>query len=310
MQTLVIGAGALGGFYGASLTRAGRDVTFLVRPHRAEQLARDGLRVVSQQGDFAVAATTIMAHDLRVPFDLILVAVKSYSLYDAMDQFAPAVGPSTQILPILNGMTHLDSLIGRFGARSVLGGAAQISATLDPEGHINHFGGGELVFGEVGGGSSDRIRALSTLFEGAGFASRASNEILQDMWEKWVQLGTGAGMTCMMRGAIGDIVAAPGGHEAILRLFDECCAIATAAGYPPRLGFVETRKAMFTKVGSPLKWSMLRDIERGSATEGEHVIGELIARASALGVATPILKLARIHIATYEAGRQHAATER
>jgi 2-dehydropantoate 2-reductase len=310
MKTLVIGAGALGSFYGASLTRAGRDVTFLVRPRRAEQLARDGLRVVSQQGDFAIAATTIIADDLRDPFDLILVTVKAYSLREAMDQFAPVVGPSTAILPILNGMTHLDSLIARFGARPVLGGVAQISAALDPEGHINHFGGSELVFGEVAGGSSNRLHALSALFEGGGFASRASNEIPQDMWEKWVQLGTGAGITCMMRGPIGDIVAAPGGHEAILQLFDECCAIATAAGFPPRPAFVETRKAMFTKIGSPLKWSMLRDIERGSATEGEHVIGELIARANVLGVAAPILSLARIHIATYEAGRQHAATER
>jgi 2-dehydropantoate 2-reductase len=303
MRTLVIGAGALGGYYGACLTRAGRDVTFLVRPRRAEQVARDGLHVISEQGDFAVAATTITADDLRASFDLVLVTVKAYSLHEAMDQFAAAVGPSTAILPILNGMTHLDSLTARFGAEPVLGGLAQISAALDSEGRILHFGGSELVFGEVAGGSSDRIRALSALFEGSGFASRASDDVLQDMWEKWVQLGTGAGMTCMMRGAIGDIVAAPGGREAILQLFDECCAIAAAAGYPPRPEFIETRKALFTKVGSPLKWSMLRDIERGSATEGEHVIGELIMRASALRVAAPTLDLARIHVATYEASR-------
>ena len=308
MRILVIGAGALGGFYGACLTRAGRDVTFLVRPGRAEQLARDGLRVVSQQGDFGVVATTTMANDLRAPIDLVLVAVKAYSLHDAMDQFAPAVGPSTAILPILNGMTHLDSLTARFGAESVLGGLAQISATLDSEGRVIHLGGGELVFGEVAGGSSNRICRLSALFEGCGFASLASDEVLQDMWEKWVQLGTGAGMTCMMRGAIGDIVASPGGREAILQLFDECCAIATAAGYPPRPTFIETRKAMFTKVGSPLKWSMLRDIERGSVTEGEHVIGELMGRANALGVAAPTLNLARIHVAAYEAGRARTAT--
>ena len=300
MRTLVIGAGALGGYYGACLTRAGRDVTFLVRPRRAEQLAHDGLHVISEQGDFAVTATTITAGSIRASFDLILVAVKAYSLNEAMDQFAPAVGPATAILPILNGMTHLDNLTARFGPDRVLGGLAQISATLDSVGQVVHFGGSELVFGEVAGGSSDRIRALAALFEGSGFISRASDEVLQDMWEKWVQLGTGAGMTCMMRGSVGDIIASPGGREAILQLFAECCAIAAAAGHPPRAEFIETRKALFTEIGSTLKWSMLRDIERGSATEGEHVIGKLVMRARALGVAAPTLNLARVHVAAYE----------
>jgi 2-dehydropantoate 2-reductase len=140
-------------------------------------------------------------------------------LHEAMDQFAPAVGPSTAILPILNGMSHLDSLAERFGTGRVLGGLAQISATLDSEGRIIHFGGGELAYGEIAGGSSDRSHALSALFEGGGLAARASDGILQEMWEKWVQTATGAGMTCMMRSAIGDIVAAPGGREAILQLF-------------------------------------------------------------------------------------------
>ena len=148
MRTLVIGAGALGGYYGACLTRAGRDVTFLVRPRRAEQLAHDGLHVISEQGDFAVTATTITAGNIRASFDLILVAVKAYSLNEAMDQFAPAVGPATAILPILNGMTHLDNLTARFGPDRVLGGLAQISATLDSVGQVVHFGGSELVFGE------------------------------------------------------------------------------------------------------------------------------------------------------------------
>jgi 2-dehydropantoate 2-reductase len=303
MRTLVVGAGALGGFYGACLTRAGRDITFFVRPRRAEQLVRKGLRVVSEQGDFAVPAAVVQAGELHGPFDLVLVAVKSYSLDEAMDRFAPAVGPSTMILPILNGMSHLETLTGRFGAGRVLGGLAQISAAQDSEGRIIHFGGTEIVFGETAGGLSDRTSRLAALFEGSGFAARASDEILREMWAKWVQVGTGAGMTCLMRGSIGDIVAAPGGRETILQFFGECCAIATAAGYPPTPAFVESRRTMFTKEGSSLKWSMLRDIERGSATEGEHLIGGLVARANALGVAAPMLKLAHVHIGAYEAGR-------
>jgi 2-dehydropantoate 2-reductase len=301
MRILVIGAGALGGYFGACLARAGRDVTFLVRQRRAEQLARDGLRVVSPHGDFTVPAATVLTDDLHEPFDLVLVATKSYALHEAMEQFAPAVGSATAILPILNGMAHLDVLSTRFGADHVLGGMAAISAALDTDGRVVHLIPlHDLVYGEISGGLSERTRALSALFAGSGFNAKASEEVVQDMWDKWVGFGISAGMTSLMRASFGDIVAVPGGREAILRLVGECSAVATAAGFPPRQQFIESVTRLFTTEGSPIKASMLRDIERGSVTEGEHVLGELTARAHAHGVATPILDLARIHVAAYE----------
>lgn len=308
MRVLVIGAGALGGYFGACLVRAGRDVTFLVRPRRAEQLARDGLRVVSPNGDFAVPAALVLAGDLREPFDLILLGVKSYSLDEAMDQFAAAVGPDTVILPILNGIGHLDRLSARFGAGHVLGGMANISAGMDAEGRVvQFFPNNDLVFGEIPGGSSNRTRAIEDCFNGAGFNGRPSNVVMQDMWEKFVQLGLVAGITCLMRASIGDILAAPGGREAMFQIFGECCAIATASGFTPRPAFIEFDITLITTVGLPLKASMLRDIERGSTTEGEHILGDLVARARALGVETPILNLARTHVAAHEIGRARAA---
>jgi 2-dehydropantoate 2-reductase len=308
MRILVIGAGALGGYFGGCLIRARRDVTFLVRPRRAEQLAREGLQIVSPHGDFTAPVATVLAGGIREPFDLILVGVKSYSLDEAMDQFAPAVGPSTMILPILNGMGHLDRLSARFGAGHVLGGMANISAGMDAEGRIvQFFPNHDLVFGEVAGGFSDRTRALETCFDGAGFIGRASEVVMHDMWEKFVQLGLGAGITCLMRASIGDILAAPGGREAMFQIFDECCAVATASGFKPRPAFIEFDTTLITTVGSSLKWSMLRDIERGSTTEGEHILGDMVARARALGVETPILNLARTHVAAYEIGRRRAA---
>jgi 2-dehydropantoate 2-reductase len=304
MRILVIGAGALGGYFGGCLVRAGLDVTFLVRQHRAEQLARDGLRIVSPHGDFTVPVATVLAGDLRERFDLILVGVKSYSLDEAMDQFASAVRPNTIILPILNGMRHLDRLSARFGAEPVLGGMANISAGIDAEGRVvQFFPNHDLVFGEIPGGSSERMRAVEACFKRAGFSGRASDLIMQDMWEKFVQLGLGAGITCLMRASIGDILAAPGGREAMFQIFDECCAIATASGFKPRPTFIEFDTTLITTVGSPLKWSMLRDIEHGSTTEGEHILGDLVARAHALGIPAPILRLARTHVAAYEIGR-------
>jgi 2-dehydropantoate 2-reductase len=308
MRVLVIGAGALGGYFGAGMARAGRDVTFLVRPRRAEQLAQGGLCVVSPHGDFSVPAVTVQADDLRGVYDLILVGTKSYSLPEAMDQFAPAVGPATAILPILNGMAHLDILSARFGTEKVLGGKAVISASLDDDGRVvMHAPVHVLSFGELHGGFSDRTRALSNLFDGCGFEAPASANILQDMWDKWAQLAAGAGMNCLMRGTLGDILSVPGGQEAILSLYAETRAVAAAAGFPSTPAYVDFTTKMYTMAGSPLKASMLRDIERGGATEGEHALGDLVSRGRTLGVATPLLDLARIHLATYEAARAREA---
>jgi 2-dehydropantoate 2-reductase len=304
MRILVIGAGALGGYFGACLVRAGRDVTFLVRQRRADQLARDGMQVLNPHGDFKVSPTTVSSDAIREPFDLVLVAVKSYSLDEAMDQFAAAVGSNTMILPVLNGMGHIDRLSRRFGAERVMGGMANISCGLDAEGRIIQFMPlNDLVYGEIPGGDSDRTRALQGCFEGAGFNARASDAVMQDMWEKFVQLGLGAGITCLMRASLGDILAAPGGREAMFALFDECCAVSAASGFEPRPAFIEFDRKLITTEGSPLKWSMLRDIERGSATEGEHILGDMVARARALGIETPILNLARTHVAAYEIAR-------
>jgi 2-dehydropantoate 2-reductase len=309
MRVLVIGAGALGGYYGACLVRAGRDVTFLVRPARAEQLRRDGLRVVSPHGDFAVQPKILLASDLKDPFDVVLVGVKSYSLDDAMGQFAPAIAADTMILPILNGLKHIDALTARFGARCILGGLANVSAGLDAEGRVVQFMANQtIVFGETKGALSERSLALETLLKVPGIDVRASEAIMQDMWEKFVQLSTLAGITCLMRASIGDILTVPNGEQSIFRLFAECCAVATASGFEPRTPFIEFDRKLFTTPDSPLKASMLRDIERGSVTEAEHILGDMANRARSPGLETPLLDLARAHVAAYEVGRRRAAS--
>jgi 2-dehydropantoate 2-reductase len=309
MRVLVIGAGALGGYYGACVARAGGDVTFLVRPKRAEQLRHDGLRVASPHGDFAVQPKIIQTHELKQPYDVVFVGVKAYSLDDAMSQFAPAVGPDTMVLPILNGLKHIDALTAKFGAARVLGGLANVSAGLDADGRVVQFMANQtVVFGETTGAMSERVVALEKVLSVPGIDVRASEAIMQDMWEKFVQLSTLAGITCLMRASIGDILTVPKGEELIFRLFAEHCAIATASGFEPRAPFIEFDRKLFTTQNSPLKASMLRDIERGSVTEAEHILGDMADRGRALGIATPTLDLARAHVAAYEVGRQRAAS--
>jgi 2-dehydropantoate 2-reductase len=309
VRTLVVGAGATGGYFGGRLLEAGRDVTFLVRPARAEQLRRTGLVLRSRFGDARLGAPTVTAENLRDPFDLVILAVKSYGLDDAVAPLGPAVGPGTAVLPLLNGMRHLDALDRRFGPNRVLGGLCAIAATLGPEGEIVHLNDKHLlVFGERAGGRSLRADAVAELMAPATMVSKASEVILPAMWEKWVMLAALAGITCLMRAAVGDVVVAPAGRELILQILDETAAVATAHGFAPRPAFLDQCRVMLLEPGSGFTASMLRDIERGGPTEGDHVLGDLVARADARGVPVPLLRLAYCHVKAYEERQRREQT--
>ncbi len=303
MKILVVGAGAVGGYFGGRLLQAGRDVTFLVRPHRAALLAKHGLSIRSRFGDFHDPAPPLVTEDaLAEPFDLVLLSCKAYDLVAAMTSFARAVGPNTAILPLLNGMRQLDLLADRFGLERVLGGQCVISATLDPEGAIVHLNDiHALSFGELDGSRSQRIERIASALIGAGFDARLSENIRQEMWEKWIFIATGAGITCLMRAAIGDIVAA-GASDLVTQLVNECAAIAAEQGYPASEAFLERARSAFTAPGSALTASMLRDIEGGRPTEGDHVLGDLLRRA-AKPEAHSLLRIADLHVKAYEARR-------
>ena len=310
MRILVVGAGAVGGYFGGRLLAAGRDVVFLVRDRRAAQLARTGLAIRSPLGDVNLGSPpTVAAGELRQSFDAILLSCKAYDLADAVEAFAPAVGAQTAILPILNGMAHLDFLAERFGREHVLGGLCVISSTLDPDGRILHLNDAHrLAFGELDKPGSDRADALAATLAGAGFDSRLTTTILQEMWEKWVFLASAAAITCLMRAAFGDIVAA-GGASLSNAMLAECSAIAAAQGFPPSEATIKFSRDAFNAPKSTIMASMLRDIERGAPTEVDHVLGDLIRRAGAQLPETALLRIAYTHLKAYEArrAREHAA---
>ncbi|HXS03432.1 MAG TPA: 2-dehydropantoate 2-reductase [Rhodanobacter sp.] len=304
MRILMVGAGATGGYFGGRLLQHGRDATFLVREKRAQQLARHGLAIRSATGDVDLGAPpTLLASELRDPFDLIVLGCKAYGLEQAIIDIAPAVGPRTAILPLLNGMRQLDLLDAAFGAQHVLGGQCVISATLDARGVVQHLNPlHSITFGERDGSASSRMQAISRAFADAGFDSRPSHAVVQDMWDKWVFLATLAGITCLMRGSIGEIVAA-GGREAALALLEECRAVAAAAGHARAERVMQRARAMLTEAGSPLAASMLRDLQQGHPTEADHVIGDMLARADPAHAAGSLLSIAYAHLKIHEAGR-------
>jgi 2-dehydropantoate 2-reductase len=308
MRILVVGAGAMGGYFGGRLLEAGRNVTFLVRPRRAAQLAKTGLIIRSKFGDASLPAPpTVAAEALHEPFDLILLSCKAYDLQSAADSFAPAAGKNTAILPFLNGMAHIDYLVERFGSAAVLGGQCVISTTLDTEGRILHLNDMHLLsFGERDGAMSDRAQAIAKEFSGVKFEAHLSNAILHEMWEKWVFIATAASINCLMRAIVGDIMAA-GGKDLTLALLAECDGIAKAHGFALTEASMKRAVSILTTPGSPFAASMLRDVEHGAPIEADHIVGDLIARGQARNCNIPLLQVAYTQLKSYEARRAREA---
>ena len=303
MRILIVGAGAVGGYFGGRLLEKGRDVTFLVREKRQAQLASTGLVVKSRLGDIALPAPTILAEDIDGPYDLVVLSPKAYDLDGAIESANKAIGPSTSILPLLNGMRHLDVLDQRFGAGQVLGGLCAIGATLDAQGIVQHLNKlHALTFGERNAETSDRVKAISEQFQDTICAWRASPIIIQEMWEKWVFLSSLASTTCLFRASVGDVLTA-GGQSFAEEILAEAQAIALANGHGARPDVLAEHHKQLTLVGAPTTASMLRDIEKGSSTEAEHIIADMIARGTAKNIATPRLNTALIHLRAYEARR-------
>ena len=310
MRILVIAAGALGGYFGARLLEAGRDATFLVRPARAARLKR-GLSVKSPVGDINLDdPPTITAERLKQPFDLILLSCKAYDLHSAMDAMAPAVGPGTMILPFLNGMSHIDALNSRFGKSRVLGGWCAISAAMNADGQILHLQPfHSLSFGEQDGGKSERVAAVAAALSGAKFEALAVDSVMQEMWEKWIFIASAADITSLMRGSVGDIVAADA-VDLTIALFNESVAIGTSHGFAPGKAAIDRFMSILTAPNSLFTASMLRDIEAGQAIEADHILGDLLKRDSNDGQSSPLLRVAYAHMKTYQSRRsreQHAS---
>jgi len=304
MKILVLGAGGIGGYFGGRLAAAGADVTFLVRPRRAEQLAKNGLVIKSPRGDLQRPVATVLAHQLQPGYDLIFLTCKAYDLAAAVAAIAPAVDKRTALLPALNGIRHLDVLKEKFGEDRVLGGLAQIAVTLTPEGEIHHLSEFHLLaFGELTGGRSPRCEALAGTCARSGFTWRLSDNIHLELWEKFVFLCTLAGMTCLMLASVGAITRTADGEALMREMLEECRKVAAASGHEPRPEVLARYVSLLIDRGSGFTASMLRDIERKGPTEGEHIVGDMLHRARQLKIDAPLLRVASSHLQAYEANR-------
>ena len=305
LRILVLGAGGIGGYFGGRLAENGADVTFLVRGGRRKSLIEDGLQIESPFGNANLAVKTIMSAQVEPVYDAILLTCKAYDLDAAVDAITPAVTPTGFILPLLNGIAHMESLNRRFGENRVLGGTAKIQAALMPGGVVRQFNDWRTIsFGEQSGAMSDRVQRLAALYAGAmGVEALAVADIRQRMWEKLVHLATAATMTCLMRASVGEIVRTPDGRDIFLDQLRVSAAIAAANGHRPSDAFMRGWEQTFSQRDSTYSTSMLRDIERGGQTEVEHVLGFMLGKAREADIPCHTLLLAYTHIKAFEERR-------
>jgi 2-dehydropantoate 2-reductase len=304
MTILVVGAGATGGYFGARLAQAGRDVTFLVRPHRAGQLRERGLRIVGPgagaEARQVVRPNLVMAGELTEPADIVLLSVKATALDQAIADFAPAVGPRTVVVPFLNGMAHLAVLSKRFGESAVLGGVVVIATQLNDEGDVVQLSPQASL--TIGTQDSTRTAGLEAAYDqlsGAGFDASVSDEIIARMWGKWVFVSTLGALTSLMRGTVGEIVAVPGGRELGPAILAEASAVAAAAGYPVPSAVLASTTQTITQAGSATNSSLSRDVADGRPAEVEEVLADLARRGAGHGINTPLFDLATMQLRVY-----------
>jgi 2-dehydropantoate 2-reductase len=301
MKILVLGAGGTGGYFGGRLHEAGADVTFLVREKRALQLAHNGLQIESPKGNATLNVRTLLAEDVKPEYDTILLSCKAYDLASAIDAIRPAMSATSCVIPLLNGISHIDVLDAAFGRTRVMGGVCQIAATLTKDGVVKSM----IDVHSILWGAREPSQAAAANTLGDAFANaiadwKVSENIMQDMWEKVTFLSTLAGMTCLMRASVGDILATADGPTLMWRYLNTSIAVASKSGFPPRVHTLERYQKVLNSSGSPLTASMLRDLESGGQVEADHIVGFMLGKAREYGLDDSVLSMAYAHLKAYE----------
>ena len=301
MNILIVGAGAIGGYFGARLLETGKDVSFLVRPKRKEQLEQTGLHIVSINGDSHQTPRLVTTTDSGEKFDLIMLSTKSYHLTQTIEDIRPFVKEETIILPLLNGIAHMQQLIDAFGEEAVIGGLCFIETTLDEQGTIHQKSPShQLMYGERSGVITTRMSRLKQLFDGANAAFELSEDITQAMWNKYLFITTISGITSLMDSPIGPIMELESGRSTVNSLLGEIAASMKKIGVQINEQIVDDQFNKIKNLPYEMKSSMQRDIEKLFPLEADHLQGFLLDIARSYDVPAPILETIYTKLKIYE----------
>ena len=290
MRVVVMGSGGTGGFFGAKLARAGEDVTFVARGAHLEAIRTQGLRVKSApEGEWVVKAPAVEKLDGQAPADLVLFCVKSFDTENAGRALAPALGPDTGVLSIQNGVDNEEKLEAIVGKGRVLGGIAQVFATIESPGVIQHTLLGRIQFGEMDGRESARARAFLEACGRAQIPCELSKDVLRTLWGKYVYLVAHAGMTALTRCPAGVIRALPETRRLYRLLLEEMAALARAVGADLGPGIVDTCLGYLDALGAGGYSSLHYDLMHGKRLEIDALQGYAVRLGERHGIATPML---------------------
>ncbi|MCM3799333.1 2-dehydropantoate 2-reductase [Caldibacillus thermoamylovorans] len=304
MKFLVVGAGAVGGYFGGRLLEKGADVTFLVREGRRRNLQEKGLVIHSDYGNTTLSPKTIIAGEEVELYDVILLSTKAYHLDNAIDDIRPYVGENTMVIPLLNGMAHYNKLDEQFGREKVIGGLCYIEATLDSEGAVIQKGPLHmLVYGERSGQESERIIKLADALKGTKADFQLSSTIIEDLWHKYLFIATMSGITTLMRAPIGPICKHPSGMETIKQLTKEIIDVMNVAGAPISNELETIQMEKIAHLAPEMKSSMQRDMEKGLPVEADHLHGYLLEIAKTADLPVPVLESVYANLKIYERSR-------
>ena len=296
MKILILGAGAIGGFFGAHLMKSGANVSFLVREKRKDELKKSGINIFSINGELKVNPKLLDKNLSGQHFDVIILTNKSYDLIESIREIKPYVN-KTVIIPLLNGMAHYEILDKEFGKEKIFGGTAYISTAMNNYGSIQQITSRASI--KFGPRTQKNINIANEFYEickETEFECDFSDHIELDLWRKYVLIGATAASTVLFQKPLGEISATTYGKSLIIEIHEECKKIVLSKGYDIGIEATNYNLKLITDKGSLLKASMLRDFESGKQTECEHILGYLIELAKKNKVQCDLIKAAYTRI--------------
>jgi 2-dehydropantoate 2-reductase len=290
MRIVVMGSGGTGGYFGAKLARAGEDVTFVARGEHLRTIQAKGLSVTSAtEGSWTVKAPAVERLDGQPPADLVLFCVKSFDTESAAQVILPVIGPDTGVLSIQNGVDNEEKLERIVGTGHVLGGMAQVFATIAGPGAIQHFLLGRIQFGEMDGRDSPRARAFLAACERAAIPCELSRDVRRTLWQKYVFLVPQSGMSALTRCPAGVVRAVPETRQLCRLLLEEMAELARAAGVDLGPDIVDVNMRNLDALGANAYSSLHHDLTHGKRLELEALQGHAVKLGTRYGVPTPTL---------------------
>ncbi|MBF7020180.1 2-dehydropantoate 2-reductase [Staphylococcus sp. 18_1_E_LY] len=300
MRILVLGAGGIGGYFGGRLAESGKDVTFLVRNKRKASLSENGLVINSVNGNYVFSPKLITKEDSVEPYDVVLLSTKAYHLENAIEDLKPFIGEQTVIIPLLNGIAHVEKLQQAFGENKVFGGLCIIETTLDSQGEINHTSDfDQLIFGELNGEQTERAKKIESALSGTRAKIILSDNINKDMWHKYLMITVMSSVTTLMHAPIGPIRDSEDGKSYIEDMYNEVAQIMRIHQAPISNNIVNNYMKSLDNLSYHFKTSMQRDMEKGLNIEGHHIQGYMLNLAHQYHFEAPLLRSAYQHLNVY-----------